>query len=352
MSSGVGTRHRATSRVAAPVVLGAVLLSFLWLTGNAWFLLLSGACAGVLVVGVVWRGRVDGLSVELVHPARVSVGADLPGTLTITNRGGRTSTEATLCLHTAGLADVEASIGRLGPGEEVRAPVVRVAIGRAVAHGTVAHLLSRPGLGLLSTTRPVHVADQVTVHPRLFGVADVPVTQHRVPGTGAPLAGGGGPEVLGVREWRSGDDHRWVHWRSTARSGRLTVLERGDAEAAGLRLVLIGSDRAVGFEDLLSTAASLCDRALRSGRPVTAVAWHVNGPLLAPARSRWDLLDWWSSVTDTVLPDPTAFGPLAVAGFGAGELLVAAPPETDGRWFAAAGRAGPGLGLRRIEAAR
>ncbi len=183
---------------------------------------------------------------------------------------------------------------------------MRVATGRAVAHGTVAHLLSRPGLGLLSTTRPVHVADQVTVHPRLFGVADVPVTQHRVPGTGAPLAGGGGPEVLGVREWRSGDDHRWVHWRSTARSGRLTVLERGDAEAAGLRLVLIGSDRAAGFEDLLSTAASLCDRALRSGRPVTAVAWHVNGPLLAPARSRWDLLDWWSSVTDTVLPDPTA----------------------------------------------
>jgi hypothetical protein len=81
------------------------------------------------------------------------------------------------------------------------------------------------------------------------------------------------------------------------------------------------------------------------------VAWHVTGPVLAWTTSRWDLLDWWSSVTDTVLPDPAAFGPLARAGFGAGELLVAAPPETDVRWFAAAGRACPGLQLRRVEAA-
>ncbi len=352
MSPGAGTRHRATSRVAAPVVLGAVLLNFLWMTGNAWFLLLGGGCAGVLVLGVVWRGRVDGLSVELVHPARVSVGADLPGTLTITNRGSRTSTEAIFRLQTAGLADVEASIGMLAPGEVVRAPIVRAATGRAVAHGTVVHLLSRPGLGLLATTRPVHVPDRVTVHPRLFEVADVPVTQHRVAGTHASVARGRGPEVLGVREWRSGDDPRRVHWRSTARSGRLTVLERGDPVAAELRLVLVGSDHAAGFEDLLSTAASVCDRAVRSGLLVTAVAWHVNGPVLAPAGSRWELLDWWSSVTDTVLPDPAAFGSLALAGFGAGELLVAAPPETDDWWLAAAGLAGPGLGLRRLEAAR
>jgi uncharacterized protein (DUF58 family) len=352
VSPGAGTRYRATSRVAAPVVVAAVLLNFLWLTGNAWFLLLSGGCAALLVMGVFWRGRVDGLSVVLVHPARVSVGADLPVTLTITNTGSRPSTEANLCLHTAGLADVVATIGRLDPGEGVSAPVVRAATGRAVAHGTVVHLMSRPGLGLLSTFRPVHVADHVTVHPRLLDVADVPVAQHRVAGTSASMVRGPGPEVLGAREWRSGDDHRRVHWRSTARSGRLTILERGDTVAAELRLVLVGSHLAAGFEDVLSTAASLCDRALWSGRPVTAVAWHVNGPVLAWTTSRWELLDWWSSVTDTVLPDPAQFGPLALAGFGSGELLVAVPPETDDGWFAMAGRACPGLGLRRLEAAR
>jgi uncharacterized protein (DUF58 family) len=352
VSSGAGTRYRATSRVAAPVAVGALLLNFLWLTGNAWFLLLSGACAGVLVVCVLWRGRVDDLSVELVHPARVSVGRELPGTLTITNRGSRTSTEANVCLHTVGLADLAASIGRLDPGEEVSVPVVRSATSRAVAHGSAIHLHSRPGLGLLVTLRTVQVADHVTVHPRLHDVAEVPVTPHGVAGASASVVRGPGHEVLGVREWRSGEDHRRVHWRSTARTGRLTVLERGDTVAVDLRLVLLGSDRAAGFEDVLSTAASICDGALRSGRPVIAVAWHVSGPILARTTTRWDLLDWWSSVTDTVLPDPAAFGPLALAGFGAGELLVAAPPETDTTWFAAAERAGPGLRLRRLEAAR
>ena len=352
MSAGAGTRYRATSRVAVPVVVGAVPLNLLWLTGNAWFLLLSGVCAGVLVMGILWRGRVDDLTVELVHPARVSVGRDLPATLTITNRGDRTSTAATVNLHTAGLAGLAASLGRLDPGEEASVPVLRAATDRAVAHGSVVHLHSRPGLGLLSTERLVHVADHLTVHPRLLDVADVPVTEHRIAGTSAAVVRGTGHEVLGVREWRSGDDHRRVHWRSTARSGRLTVLERGDATATELRLVLVGPDHEAGFEDVLSAAASVCDRALRSGRLITAVAWHVTGPVLAQTTSRWELLDWWSSVTDTVLPDPAVFGPLALAGFGAGEVLVAAPPETGDGWFAAAGRAGAGLRLRRLEASQ
>ena len=230
-----------------------------------------------------------------------------------------------------------ASLGRLDPGERVSVPLVRAATDRAVAHGTVVHLLSRPGLGLLATLRRFTSTATSRSTPACTTSADHPVTRHRVAGASAAVVRGPGHEVLGVREWRSGDDHRRVHWRSTARTGRLTVLERGDAVAAELRLVLVGPDDADGFEDVLSAAASVCDRALRSGRPVTAVAWHVNGPVLARTTARLDLLDWWSGVTDTVLPDPAAFGPLAVAGFGAGELLVAAPPETADGWFSAAG---------------
>ena len=57
-------------------------------------------------------------------------------------------------------------------------------------------------------------------------------------------------------------------------------------------------------------AASVCDAALAHGARVSAVAWHVDGPVLAATGSRWDLLDWWSSVRDTVLPDPARFGGL------------------------------------------
>jgi uncharacterized protein (DUF58 family) len=35
-------------------------------------------------------------------------------------------------------------------------------------------------------------------------------------------------EFFGLREWREGDDRRGIHWRSTARTGRLMVREHED----------------------------------------------------------------------------------------------------------------------------
>jgi uncharacterized protein (DUF58 family) len=347
-----GTSHRVTARAAVPVVLAFLLLNLLWLSGNAWFLLLAGGSVGVLVVGLLSRARVDGLTVSLTHEPRVTVGDELSCVLTVANRGARASSETTLCLQTLGLADLTAHIATLAPGESASVPIGRAATRRAVSGGTVGQLLSRPSLGLVSATRPLRILDHVTVHPRLSDVPATSLAWPTVDGAGGSVVAGSAAEVLGVREWRAGDDRRRVHWRSTARTGRLTLLERGDIGSARLRLVLVGSDRSPGFEEALGVAASWCDVALRTGCPVTAVVWHTSGPVLAPTQSRWSLLDWWSSVQDTTLPDPAVFGSAVLAGFGAGEVLVAGPAEVDDGWLAEAHRACPGVGLRRLEALR
>jgi uncharacterized protein (DUF58 family) len=344
-----GTRHRPTSRVAVPVVLGAVLANLLWLTGNAWFLLLAGAAVGVLVLGVMSRARLDGLAVELSQPPRVAVGDTLSSRLTVTNTGSRTSSATLLCLHTTGLADLIVSIGELAASDRASITIERLAVRRSMSAESQVHLVAGPSLGLVSSTRALRVPAQVVVHPRLY---DAPLRRagRQVDGSGSTMVAGPGVEVLGVRDWRSGDDPRRVHWRSTARTGRLTLLERGDLVTPALRLILVGSDQAPGFEEAVSAAASTADAAMRSGQPVTVMGWHVSGPLLAPTSSRWQLLDYWAALQGSVLPDPAAFGSFLAAHLGPGDLLVAGPAEADPGWLAAASRAAPGLTLTRLEA--
>jgi uncharacterized protein (DUF58 family) len=343
-----GTTHVLTARLAAPVTVAVVMGNLLWLTGNPWFLLLAGASFGAMLVLVASRARLDGLVVGLAHAPRVTVGDVLPCVLTVTNESPRTSSETLMCLHTRGLADLVVQLPRLAPGEQVSVPVTRAATARSVADGSNAHLVSRPALGVVVAKRPVQIPDHLVVHPALHDVRVLPSAGVGADGSVRP---GPGAEVLGVRDWRSGDDRRRVHWRSTARTGRLTLLERGGSAAAELGLVLVGSDHAPDFEPALSAAASICDRALLLGRPVRVAAWHSSGPVLAPVRSRSELLDWWSSVRDTVLPDPDVFGAAVAGGFGGGELLVAGPPESLEDWFGSALRACPELELRRVQVA-
>jgi uncharacterized protein (DUF58 family) len=220
-----------------------------------------------------------------------------------------------------------------------------------VAQVTVVHLVSQPSIGLIGTTRPVHVPDHVTVHPRLHGVPARPVGWQVGDGTGALFVTGHGSEVVGVRQWRAGDDLRRIHWRSTARTGRPTLVERGDPHTQQLRVVLVGTVEYPGFEDAVSAAASACDLALRAGRAVTAVAWRADGPVRAPTGSRWELLDWWSGLADTVFPDPAFIGAATHGGLDSGEWLVAGPVEVLDQWLAPARRAGHGLVLYPIGAA-
>jgi uncharacterized protein (DUF58 family) len=344
--------HRPTGRVTVLVLVLLALGNLAAVTGSAWFVLLAGAAAGLLVAGASSRARLDGLRVELGHPPRVSVGGRLATRITVVNDGTRPSSPTRLCLHTVGLADVVLSVGRLDAGDRTSVEIERPATHRAAAESATGHLVARPSVGVLAATRELVVADQVFVHPVIHERPDRQVStgvlDHE---DGRVVVGTAGTEILGVREWRPGDGAGRVHWRSTARTGRLTLLERGDVESDVLRLVLVGADRQPRFEEALGVAASICDAALAAGDRVSAVAWHIEGPVLGAAGSRGELLDWWSTVHDTVLPDPAEFGRMATAGFGPGDVLVACPADAVGHWLRAAAAHSPDLRLHPVLAA-
>ncbi|HTE74275.1 MAG TPA: DUF58 domain-containing protein [Actinomycetes bacterium] len=347
--------HRPTGRAAALVLACIVLAQLAWVTGNAWFLVLLGGCAGLLAAGVTTRARLDGVEVEVTHRRRSEVGEEVPVRVRVANRSARPSSELVLLVQTHGLADLAVSVGALEPGASADVTVSRLAAARRTSDLSLVHLESRPGLGLLVARRRVLAPDDVVVHPTLHVVrpprpAPAGAAMTDPAATGAVVARPG-PEVLGVRQWRSSDDRGRVHWRTTARTGRLTVLERGEVVQPAVHLVLLGPDPAPSFEAVLTAAASIADAALRAGSRVMVVAWHVDGPVLASATRPAELLDWWATVHDTVLPDPAVFGSTVLRGFGPGELHVAIPLETPAGWSAEAARHCPGLALRVLETA-
>jgi len=106
------------------------------------------------------------------------------------------------------------------------------------------------------------------------------------------------------REYRPGDDPRLIHWRSSAKTGALTVRELEAETAVDTRLVLEGrSGDADAVERGLSRAASFVVHLIRAGAAVELLGPGVFVPLgrgLAHQRRLLTALALWT---------PAAAGP-------------------------------------------
>jgi uncharacterized protein (DUF58 family) len=118
-----------------------------------------------------------------------------------------------------------------------------------------------------------------------------------------------GPTVRGLREWRSGDDARAVHWRASARRGQLVVLEREAPRRPALTLLAITGGNPELWEYSVSVLASLALQGIRAGLEVSLFA----------AQDEHDSLTQPS--IDAVLDGCAALAP---AGWPSGELLARA----------------------------
>ena len=95
-------------------------------------------------------------------------------------------------------------------------------------------------------------------------------------------------EFFGLREYRDGDDRRSIHWRSSARTGRLLVREY-EEEAQQRATVLVdnalpedaGDDAVDALERAISLAASLANTYVGMGYAVRFVARGVHVPFSA-----------------------------------------------------------------------
>jgi uncharacterized protein (DUF58 family) len=117
-------------------------------------------------------------------------------------------------------------------------------------------------LGLMRSLTRIRTRETLLVMPKTYPVAplELPGSRRLQPG-GVSFAGriGEAEEFVSLRDYRSGDTPRRIHWKAWARTGRLVVKEYQDEFFVRHALLLdtFASGDAAAFEAAVSLAASL-----------------------------------------------------------------------------------------------
>lgn len=140
---------------------------------------------------------------------------------------------------------------------------------------------------LFRKSRDVEEIDEVLVFPEVYPVPP-PAPRARYLGETQVQKIGRRGEFFGLREYRDGDDRRSIHWRSSARTGRLLVREF-EEEAQQRATILIDNalpadhddDASEALERAISFAASLTNTYVNMGYAVRFIARGVHIPFSA-----------------------------------------------------------------------
>ncbi len=166
-------------------------------------------------------------------------------------------------------------------------------------------LATHAPFGLWSAKRvaPVAGPEGVLVFPETRPLARLDLFDGQ-PAVETSLARAGlGGEFLGVREYRPGDPPRHVHWRTTARAGRLIVKEFAEEQQPALTLALdlsalarLGGEDDNTLELGIKLAASLARHAYERGLPVRLLTNSRQWPAPPGPLSQWALFSYLARV--------------------------------------------------------
>lgn len=262
--TGWGVLAAGTGLLLAGLLLGLPVLR-----------LLAGAVVGALALGAVQARRAPRLEVRRdVYPEQVPRGDAAVARLSVRNVGGRRSYpfEAN---DPTGHEVVEVRVDALDPGQSTtrtyRLPTSR----RGVIPVGPLTLTREDGLGLFRAEVATGSTAVLRVHPRTHVMLAVATgRQRQYDGRQADASLRGSQVFHALREYVVGDEIRYVHWKSSARTGQLMVREHIDPHRPQLTVLLdtrqARYDGGAGepFEEAVDLAASLLRSATDRANPV------------------------------------------------------------------------------------
>lgn len=241
-------------------------------------LIVAGSVAIVLLVlsiPFLFGAHSYEVDLTLTHE-RVVAGAEVGGAVTITNRSKRIALPGRIDIPTGGgLTDVHVPLLRAGHTfvENVTISALRRGVVRV---GPVTSVRTDP-LGLLKRELAWAEVSELYVHPMTVGIPSSSA------GFIKDLEGNPSHEIVdsdisfhAIREYQIGDQRRNIHWKSTAKTGKLMVRQFEETRRSRLAIVLSLDEAEFAtpdeFELAVSVAGSLGARALRDSRDLALVA--------------------------------------------------------------------------------
>jgi len=249
-------------------------------TGNNLLYLLSSMLLGlILVSGLLSEAVMRGLRLAPILPDEIHAGRPVLLGAVLANRKRRTPSCSLVleALREGGAADRAMYVPWLAAGAErvVTWETANLRRGRRRLPGV--RVSTRFPFGVfVKAGRPL-LQEEVLVFP---AVGPPPAALLREVGSGStPVRRRGrGADLHNLRDYRAGDDPRLIHWRSSAKSGALTVRELEAETSLDTRIALEGTGARdpVRLEVGLSEAGSLAVHLLALGAQV-----ELSGPGLA-----------------------------------------------------------------------
>lgn len=103
---------------------------------------------------------------------------------------------------------------------------------------------------------------------------------------------GGTDEFYGVKEYRVGENPRWIYWRHSARTGTLVSKEMTRVSPPRIQLLVDtylesgGIEAQASIERVIAMAASLASKALEQGMSVGLHVWSNDWIMIPPNRGK------------------------------------------------------------------
>jgi uncharacterized protein (DUF58 family) len=273
---------RVVRRVVTPIgwaVLGTMITAWLlgWQLGWREAMLLAAACLLLLVMSLVFLiGRATLHVNVLLQPRRVSVGAPAAGQVNITNISPRRMWPIRLELR-VGAAVARFNLPSLASNHEHDELFVIPTTRRAVVPVGPALTVRGDPLGLMRREVAWTGVTELFVHPRIVGLDPLGSGLLRdLEGQSSNAVSQSDLAFHALRDYAAGDDRRYIHWRSSARTGQLMVRQFVDTRRIHATMVVDGDPSAYASEDefelALSAAGSVAVRAIQDEQQASIIA--------------------------------------------------------------------------------
>ncbi|MDH4116185.1 MAG: DUF58 domain-containing protein [Acidimicrobiia bacterium] len=323
-----------TDRGWAATGAGAALVLLWMLLGEVELLAAGGILltAAIVAIAFVRNVRPEVSIVRHLSPAMVHEGDRVTVDALVSNRRRRLLRNASLVDDVERLGTAEFQIGALGGGDVAHAAYQIICRPRGVYRvGPAAVEVSDP-FRLAAVRAGDARVDRLIVYPASEELIGFPTTRGRDPSTHASrpeFSHRGGEDFYTLREYRQGDDLRFVHWPSSARRDELMIRQL-ETPWQSRALVLLDLRRGVYeseacFEKAVKGAASIVRYLAESG---------FDADLWAGGTSTIRVADYPQAMEALALVDSAdhldlraAAGRLAGVGRGGALVLVTGVPD-------------------------
>ena len=250
-----------------------------WVVGvelgwTEWLIIAAAALVLLLLSVLLAIGRTQVAIRTEVDPIRVTVGEPATGRIEVTNASRRPLLPLLVELP-VGVSAARFTLPALAPGKEHEELFVVPTHRRGVIPVGPATTVQGDPLGLVRRTLRWTDVTELFVHPRTISIEGIGAGLLRdLEGETTQDLSMSDLAFHALREYQPGDDRRYIHWRSSAKAGRLLVRQFLDTRRSHLSIVVDADpDLYAGgepdVETAISAAASLAVRAIMDEQDIT-----------------------------------------------------------------------------------